>query len=163
MTSLVLSAALGWVAGMRSATAPATLARALASRPTAGDRWLRRPDGWPATWLAARPAPTALALAAAGELVADKLPMTPHRTDAAPFAGRVASGALVGAAVAGRRGTSLVGAALAGAVGAAVSTVAMHRVRAVASDQIGALPAALAEDALALALGTAASRAVVRT
>ena len=162
MSSLLLSAALGWVAGMRSATAPAALARALASRTHATDRWLRRPDGWPATWLAARPAPTLLALAAAGELVGDKLPMTPHRTDVAPFAGRVASGALVGAAVAGRRGTSLVGAALAGAVGAAVSTVVMHRARAVASEQVGATPAALAEDALAIALGAAASRAVVR-
>ncbi len=152
MSSLLLSAALGWVSGMRSATAPAVLSSALASRPHAADRW-------PATWLATRPAPTALALAAAGELAADKTPWIPSRTDVAPLAGRIASGALVGAAVAGRRGTSRVAAALAGALGAAASTFVMHAARRDASEPLGAVPTALAEDALALGLGTALARA----
>ncbi len=155
MSSLVLSAALGWVAGMRSATAPAALSFALAARPAHSDRW-------PATWMALPLAPVAGGLAAAGELVGDKLPSTPDRTEAVPFAGRVVAGAIVGAGVAGRQGTSRVACAVAGGAAAAASTVVMHRARRVASEQIGAVPAALAEDALAVSLGMAAARAAAR-
>ena len=154
MSSLLLSAALGWVAGMRSATAPAVLSSALAARP-------RRTDRFPATALASPTAARGLGLAAAGELVADKTPWIPDRTDAAPLAGRVASGALVGAAVAGRRGTNRLAAAVAGGLGAAASTYAMHGARREASGVLGDVPAALVEDALALGLGTALARAAV--
>src|SRR5918996_1128590 len=54
---------------------------------------------WPARRLARPGGVAAAVLAAVGELVADKLPTTPDRTRPGPFAGRVASGALVGAAV----------------------------------------------------------------
>lgn len=137
---------------MRSATAPAALSSALAARP-------RRADRFPATLLASGPAAAGLGLAAAGELAADKLPWVPDRTDLAPLAGRIASGALVGAAVAGRRGTSRLASAIAGALGAGASTFAMHRARREASGVLGPVPAALAEDALAAALGAAAARA----
>src|SRR5262249_52404157 len=42
---------------------------------------------------------TALKVMAAGEVVVDKMPFTPNRTDAAPLIGRVILGGLVGAAI----------------------------------------------------------------
>src|SRR5690606_2486359 len=103
--------------------------------------------------LAARVLP-ALAL---GELVADKLPFVPARTDPPALLGRVGSGALCGAAVAGWRGEPTAGAALAGTLGALGSTFLFYHLRKAAGEATGVPdPAiALAEDAAAL---TAASR-----
>ncbi|PRY47966.1 hypothetical protein LY71_111145 [Geodermatophilus tzadiensis] len=102
----------------------------------------------------------AAALAAvAGELVGDKLPGTPDRTIPPSAAVRLASGAVGGWLLARRAGSGWVLPALAGAAGAAAGTLGGARWRRAAAPRLGALPAALAEDALVLALAAAAVRA----
>jgi len=63
---------------------------------------------------------------AAGEVVMDKMPFMPNRTDAAPLLGRIAMGGLVGAAVSKDK---WVQGAAAGAVGAALSAYAIFHIR----------------------------------
>ncbi len=141
-----LAAGLGWTAGMRSMSAPALLSHALGGR-----RRLRQPADSLGSTFARR----ALTAAALGEMIADKLPGMPARTDPPALAGRIASGALVGAAVAAARREPLAPSALAGAVGAVAASFAMVAVRRAASDTLG-LPdpvAAVAEDAMTLSLG----------
>ena len=76
-------------------------------------------------------------VAFAGEVVADKLPMTPARTTTGPFLQRLATGATVGAAVqydAGRpRGPGV----LLGAVGAGAGAFAGSRARVMLADRTG--------------------------
>lgn len=101
-----------------------------------------------------------LTLAAVGELVGDKLPITPSRLSPGPFAGRLLFGGLAGAAafVDGGR-APLVGAAL-GATGAAAGAAGGY----VARDTLTrATPVpdvvwAGLEDGVALALGIVAVR-----
>lgn len=142
---------LGVVTGARSQLAPALLAwspeRATDPKPL---RLLRTPAGRALS-----------ALAAAGELVGDKLPGTPSRLKPPVFGARLAAGAAVGAATAtdrSRTGQAL--GAVAGAVGAAVWSWLGATGR-------GALPAktgtpdwfwAGVEDAAAIALGAVTVR-----
>jgi uncharacterized membrane protein len=93
MPTLFLSLAIGFVAGLRSMTAPAAVAW--------GARlgWLRL-SGTPLAFLGTAPAAYILGVLMVAELVADKLPFTPSRTRPGPFAGRIISGALAGAALA---------------------------------------------------------------
>jgi uncharacterized membrane protein len=87
----------------------------------------------------------AVLLAAAGELVADKLPAMPSRLARRGLTGRLVSSALSGRLVAGPSGaTAAAGAALAGAL-------AGHAVRA----RRPGLVTALCEDAVAIALASA--------
>ena len=153
MTSL-LSAALGWAVGMRSATPPTVLARALAHG--------RRPRRQPARALAS--AASWLPLAAGGEILADKLPAMPNRTAPPVLAERIAVGALVGAVLGQIRRTSPVAAGLAGAAGAAASSFAMMRLRGWVGETLD-LPdpaVAVAEDALTIGLSTAVVRRALR-
>ena len=136
---------LGVVSGSRSMLAPAIVSRAAALS--------ERGEGV-AGLLQSQSAQRVLPLLAAGELVADKLPWTPARTGAAPLAGRLGSGALVGAAIAppGAR----LAAAAAGAGGAATGTFAgFHLRRYAAARGVPDAVTALCEDALALGLGLA--------
>ncbi|OZC03289.1 DUF4126 family protein [Rubricoccus marinus] len=148
------AAALGWVAGMRSMTAPALTAAALGSR--------QRQT--PARQLSSPLAQRLFAFAAAGEMVGDKLPMTPSRTDAMPLAGRIGSGALVGAAVAAARGHSRIGGALVGSAAALASSFVMERARARVGEATGTPDpvVAVAEDVLTVVVGSAAAGAVRR-
>ncbi|UJA20347.1 hypothetical protein HJD18_09080 [Thermoleophilia bacterium SCSIO 60948] len=95
-----------------------------------------------------------LVIAALGEVVADKTPFVPSRTDPGPLFGRVMSGAGCGWVAGGPRGS------LVGGAGAAVSAVAAGGLRSALSRRLGASDFALAlvEDAVAggLALGAAA-------
>src|SRR5579871_6034417 len=85
------------------------------------------------------------------EFIADKLPMTPSRKEAAAFSIRVVSGALAGAAIGGsERATS---GALLGIAGAIVGTEGGAAFRSwLASLFERDLPAAVIEDLIALAL-----------
>jgi uncharacterized membrane protein len=119
---LLLAFGLGIVAGLRSMTAPAVAAWAarlghldLASTPLA--------------WLGSAIAAWLLALAAVGELVADKLPFTPNRTAVGPFVARLVSGALSGGALAAGHAGSLAAGAVAGAAGAVAGTFGGFRAR----------------------------------
>src|SRR4051812_22440420 len=88
-----------------------------------------------------------LVLAAAGELVTDKLPFTPSRLQPPALAGRAASGAIAGGAVAGRQGAAL------GAAAALAAAYAGARVR----GKWPGLATALAEDAVAVSVAVAAA------
>ncbi len=92
-----------------------------------------------------------------GELAGDKLPAIPPRSDPLSVAGRLATGALAGWTVGGREGARL------GATGAAATTYASERARAILAGRTG-LPDPLlgvAEDALAVGVAVAASRDAV--
>ncbi|MFJ4923132.1 DUF4126 family protein [Streptomyces sp. NPDC088725] len=143
-------ALIGVATGFRSQLGTATVALTTDSGETS----------CPASLLAGRWAKAITAAAAAGELVADKLPGTPSRLGAAGFVPRLLLGALAGAALAGRRpgdSTPPVIAALTGAVAAAGGTFAGAGWRAAAHS--GGRPdwaAAVTEDVAALALAYAA-------
>jgi uncharacterized membrane protein len=92
---------------------------------------------------------TALAI---GELVADQLPKTPSRKVPIQFGTRLLMGAVCGVAVTLAIGQWLVG-LLAGLLGALAGTFGGHAARASLARRFGRdLPAALIEDAAAIAL-----------
>jgi uncharacterized membrane protein len=100
-----------------------------------------------------RPVRALAVAAAAGELVADKLPATPSRLEAPGLGGRLVSGAACGRAVAGPRGAAVAAAA---ATAAAVAG-ATYRTQLAGRLGRGALWAVL-EDALAVGLAIAGTR-----
>jgi hypothetical protein len=119
-----VAAALGAASGARSFAGAAALA--LRGRPRAG--WARG----------------AILALAAGEAVADKLPIAPARSEPLGLVGRLLGGASSGAAVAGRRGAAI------GASFALATAYASERARALAGARTG-LPdpaLAVAEDLL---------------
>jgi uncharacterized membrane protein len=96
-------------------------------------------------------------LAAGGELLIDKLPVTPDRTDAGPLLGRLVAGATVGAAVHYDAGHPRPLGALLGLTGAGLGAVGGARVRALLTERT-TLPQPLLgaiEDLFAVALAVA--------
>lgn len=158
VSTLALAAGFGLVAGMRSMSAPAFLSRRLASLPS---RRLRR-RGAVVRLLGSPRAAALLTTLAVGEMVADKTPGMPARTDPPALGGRIAMGALSGAAVAGWRGGTTVGAALVGAAAAAASTHLAYVLRRDAGRASGVPDPllGLAEDALVVAAGARLAAAV---
>jgi uncharacterized membrane protein len=129
MDTLLLAFGLGVSAGMRTFTAPAAV---LAAR------------GYLAGYF--------LAAAAGAEYVMDLLPNTPSRTQLVGVSARVLSGAFSGYMLAGIRGGPALWCAVAGIAGSLVGTYGGHAARLGLIQRIGAVPAALAEDAVAIAL-----------
>lgn len=115
---------LGLAAGLRTFSAPAALA--LRGRPLSAPR-------------------RAVLAAAAGELVADKLPSMPSRLGRRGLNGRLLSSAISGQLVAGPEGAAR------GAGAALVSAVAGHTLR----ERSPGWVAAVCEDGLAIALASA--------
>lgn len=113
---------------MRSMGAPALVSHALShtdSHPL---------EKSPLAWLATPKAATAFQFLALGEIVGDKLPMTPNRIDPGPLFGRAASGALSGAAIFQAEGEQAgVGAAI-GLAAAVVSAFAFYHLRHLAGE-----------------------------
>lgn len=87
---------------------------------------------------------------ALGEYVVDLLPKTPARTEIGPMLARCASGAFMGWTVARVPGI------FAGIIGALIATFGGYRMRIAWIARIGAVPAAILEDVLAIALAFAA-------
>lgn len=87
---------------------------------------------------------------AGAELIADKLPSAPNRTDPALLLGRVAAGALVGAVVGSRTGMNRGHSAIIGGLIAFASTHATYRLRRALMKRLPPIAAAVAEDALVL-------------
>ncbi|WP_239989267.1 DUF1990 family protein [Corallococcus macrosporus] len=141
---------LGILAGMRSMSAP-----------TLASRWLNRTQPGSEDRLArilAHPwTPRVLGLLTVGELIGDKLPMTPSRVTVVPLTGRMLTGALAAAAVATeqQRGRRLAAAAL-GALAALASSWAFYSLRRTATKKLGVPDAAVAltEDALLAGLAS---------
>jgi len=93
-----------------------------------------------------------LAIAAAGEYAADASPKIPSRTALPSIAVRPISGALAGWLYATMHGGSPLLGACVGIIGAFLGTYGGHAARIAAIARIGALPAALTEDVIAIAL-----------
>lgn len=148
-TTLALAAGFGAIAGMRSMAPLALLSRQLAGRSARGHSPALR-------LLTQRPTANILTALAAAEMVADKTPVVPDRTEPQPLGGRIAMGALAGAAVAMWRGGPAGWAALVGGAAAAASTHLAYRLRK-AAGQAAPIPdvvLGLAEDALVVAAGS---------
>lgn len=148
------AALFGVVAGLRSQTPGALLALGWDGAP--------RRAGW-RTWpvLRAKWGRVALVASGVGETIADKLPQTPSRLKPGPLGGRIAFGALAGAALAsgGSRDRLVLGGA-AGAVGAIAGTYSGYYARTSLGTRTG-LPdpiVAVGGDALAIGLGLVALR-----
>jgi uncharacterized membrane protein len=144
------SALIGLLSGARSMTPLAMLALQRDRRSLAG-AWQR----WPV--LGTEAGRNVLVVAALGELVGDKLPMTPSRTKPFPLLGRIGTGAIAGAAIgtlsgpAGwRRGAVL------GAVGAVIGSYAGASLRSAgAATGLPDAVFALIEDAATIACAAA--------
>lgn len=146
--------ALGFVTGLRSQLPIAVLAW----RQARGEL----PEGirGPGRILRRRGSATLLALAAAGEMVADKRPLTPSRLDPGSFTGRLSLGAGAGAGVATAFGGSRLLGGVLGAAGAASGSWAGAHYRRWAAEHTGVpdLACALCEDAAAVTLALVATR-----
>jgi uncharacterized membrane protein len=141
---ILLALLIGIVAGSRTMLAPAAIAWAAATRGLVLDgSWLAF-FGWRFT-------PWIVSLLALGEFVGDVLPTTPSRKLAGPFGARLVSGGVSGGAIGIGAGMPLVGLAL-GVLGGVIGTLGGAALRARLALAFGRdLPAALLEDAIALA------------
>lgn len=153
--SLVLAAGLGAVVGMRSMSGPALLSHYLMHHP-----WWRRPRGL-AGVLASGTVAGVLEVLAAGEMVADKTPVVPDRTELPALLGRAVIGAFCSAVVADRRGGSRVGAMLVGAGAAVGATFLAYHLRKEAGNRFHVPDPllGLVEDGLVLAAGSRLAKA----
>lgn len=139
---------LGIVAGLRTFT------------PLAVVSWAARTGNLavsnsPMAFMGYRYTPIVLTVLAVVELILDKLPSTGSRKKPGPFAARIVSGALCGAAVGATQQLLLPGLAL-GAVGAILGTLGGAAIRAKMAAAFGRdLPAALIEDSAAIAIAVA--------
>jgi uncharacterized membrane protein len=128
-TALVLALILGVVSGLRVFTAPAAV-------------MLARGGIWGFI----------LTLLALVEYVIDAMPKTPSRTVPMSVVLRLISGAFVGWAIATSHGASGIAGVVVGVIGALIGTYGGHAVRMMAIARIGAIPAAITEDIVAIAL-----------
>lgn len=145
---LLLSFFIGVVAGLRSFTAPAVVAWA------AHRRWLELRHS-PLAFLHSTAASIVFVLLALAELIADKLPSTPSRTQPSGLIARFLTGGLSGAAVAVSGGSSLALGAVLGAVGGIAGAFAgcQVRTRLVKALKVPDFVIALLEDAVAIGGG----------
>jgi len=139
-----LALLIGIIAGLRAMTAPAAIA-------FAAQYGLLDLNG---TWLAFlgyRWTPWILLVLAIGELVTDQLPTTPSRKVPVQFGTRILMGAMTGGAIGVAGGSLWIGAVI-GAVGAVIGTLGGSAARAKMAAAFGKdRPAALIEDAVAIA------------
>ncbi|KXF78048.1 hypothetical protein ATN84_24105 [Paramesorhizobium deserti] len=153
MAIYLLALMIGIVAGLRSMTAPAAISWA------AHLGYLNLEGTWLA-FLGYAWTPYVLSLAAIGEMIADQLPTTPSRKMPFPFGGRIASGALCGAAI-GIPAGAWIGGLVAGAIGAVLGTLGGYAFRArLAKAFRRDMPAALLEDAIAVIAAILIVRAI---
>lgn len=101
---------------------------------------------------------TAFALAVAGEIVADKLPVAGSRLAPGPLAARVVLGGAAAGYLAWSRQAPVVPAAAVAALVALGAAKLGHDVRAAVATKVPDLAVAVAEDALAASLALAAVR-----
>jgi uncharacterized membrane protein len=143
MSTYIAAFLIGVVAGLRSMTAPAAVSWA------AKLGWIHLDGTW-LKFLGAAVTPYIFSLLAIGELVTDKLPKTPSRKTLVPFAGRILSGALCGAAL-GATADALAAGLCLGVLGAVAGTLGGYQFRASLARVAGKdFPIALVEDAIAV-------------
>jgi len=150
MDRLTAAATLGAITGLRTFSGIAVVCNRLARRPH-GDRL------GVLAWAAEPGVARATALIAAGELVADKHPALPPRTEPGPLIGRMAFGALAGTLVARAAGETAWPAAIVAAACAAASATAatLTRRRLTHEHSVPDVAVGLAEDGLVAATAAA--------
>jgi uncharacterized membrane protein len=148
MRILLFAFLLGCVCGLRSMTAPAVVAWG------AHMGWLHLDGSW-FSFLANKISLVVFSLLAIGELIADKLPFIPGRTQPGPLGARIVFGALCAAALCHSGGASLVLGAILGGLGGIAGAFAGYNYRRWLSrgDKLPDLLAALLEDVVAVGGG----------
>ena len=151
---LLQASGLGVIAGMRSAAAPAIAAHILSRNPSRS--LLKSPLGF----MQSKKVANVLKIFAAGELIADKLPNTPNRTEPVGVIARCLSGSLAGACIFKASGNSALTGALAGSIAALSSTYASYLLRknTVAKFKISDPIIGAIEDGLVLAAGVSLTK-----
>ena len=139
---------IGIVAGLRSLTAPALVSWAVHLG------WLHLNDSW-LSFLGSRASTLILTLLAIGELVADKLPKTPNRTDPGPLAFRLITGGFSSMAICASAHQPLVIGMIIGAIGSIAGAFAGYQIRHRLVKTFGFpdLSVAVAEDIVAIGGG----------
>ena|ERR1700761_4401096 len=137
---------IGGICGLRSMTAPALIAW--------GARlgWLHLGSGF-FSFFANQISLIIFSLFAVGELIADKLPFIPPRTQPGPLIVRIVFGALCAAALGVSASVSPVVAGIIGGLGAIAGSFAGYNFRRALSSKIPDLLLALVEDAVAVGGG----------
>lgn len=143
--TLLFACLIGFFAGLRSLTAPATVAWA------AYLGWLKLEP--PLSLIGSLPTVIILTLLAAGELVADKLPRTPKRTAPPGLVGRMVTGGVAGACVAVGGGQAALPGAVLGVAGGLVGAFVGYNLRLRLVNGLGVrdIYVALVEDLVAIA------------
>ena len=122
MSFLALALGIGFVAGLRSMTAPAAVSWAACLG------WLDL-QGTPLAFMGSTAAVVILSILALAEYVADKLPRTPNRTKPGPLIGRIVMGGLAGACLSVAAGHFLFLGAVLGGMGGVIGAFLGYEVR----------------------------------
>jgi uncharacterized membrane protein len=140
---------LGAIAGFRSTAAPAALSRAAAEGRIEGL------EDTPFSVLGSSGVARMLLMFEIGELIVDKLPLTPSRTSPPPLLGRMTSGALAGAALFASGNRRAAAGGVLGAAAALTAAYAGERLRLQTAEKLGVPDpvVALLEDGLVLLAG----------
>jgi len=146
MVILLYAFLIGCVCGLRSMTAPAVVAWG------AHLGWLHL-DGSLLAFLANKISLVVFSLFAIGELIADKLPFIPGRTQAGPLGVRILFGAICGAALCISGAASPLFGAILGALGAVSGAFAGYNYRRWFNQKAPDLLMALFEDLVAIGGG----------
>ncbi len=146
--TLLRTATLGYAVGIRSMTPLAVISWGAGS----GEISLK---GTRFQFMADPKVTIGLAVAAAGEMVADKLPITPPRTQPFPLAFRVINGALAGAIVCEAEDEPLAIGALVGAAAAAAGSFGGYGLRMLLERAMPSSIAGIAGDIQAVSLSMA--------
>jgi uncharacterized membrane protein len=143
----LFAVAIGFVAGLRSLTAPAAVSWA------AHLGWLHL-QGSPLAFMGSKAAVAIFSILALAELVADKLPMTPSRTKPGPLMARMVMGGLCGACLSVSTGQSWLAGTVVGGIGAVIGAFAGYeaRRRLVNGLKLKDVVIAVSEDLVAIAL-----------
>lgn len=142
---------IGVFGGLRSMTAPAVTAWAVYLG------WIKL--DWPLAFIGTLTSVVIFTVLAVGELIVDKLPNTPSRTEPVGLMARIVAGGLCGACVAAGGGfNAILGGAL-GAIGGIVGCFAGYQARVRSRKALGVkdMPVAIGEDLVAIGGSLAAA------
>lgn len=145
---LLTALGLATISGLRSSSGPAFLSHA-------ASKGLVELGDTPFFFLGSPRVAAALKVVMVGELVGDKLPVTPSRTGLGPLVGRALSGALVGASLFASSGHRAAAGGILGALAATIAAPVGERSRAWIVSRTGTpdLVCAVLEDAVVLYTG----------
>ena len=133
------------MAGLRSLTAPAVVAWG------AHLNWLNL-EGTPLAFMGSTTAVVIFSLLAVGELVADKLPIIPKRTDPAPLIARIITGGLCGACLCAAGAKPLLFGMLLGGIGGVIGAFLGYNIRRRLDMHVKDVVVALCEDVVAVGM-----------